>query len=159
MLLSLSSPVLPACGSFHLTCHHSIPFTSSLGLQLHHHLLKKSSLTSSLREGPPPVFPKGFVLPPGSIFHISWWRSVYYRLWEGHLDLSLTHYSNKHFILVLLPPWHPTNVCWINNGMNDWENINQWKLDVQILNISIKQVKQKIIRLWQVLSRKTWRNE
>lgn len=34
--------------------------------------------------------------------------------------------KHKCLILCLSPPWQPTNVCGINDGINDQKYINQW---------------------------------
>lgn len=79
MLGSPSSLGLPTCRSLgwstlpYITGHHSTSFTKlitiySVGLQLPPQLLKKSSLTESLGEGPPSVFPKCPSYPKEALF-------------------------------------------------------------------------------------------
>lgn len=135
----LSSPGLPTCGFlswwyrlfFHITSHHSIPFTRlitlySLGLQRHPYLLKKPSWLQVWERDLPLFSQSASSYPWAALFTLlgDCLFTVGSEKLTGFVSNSL--FKHKHLILCVSPPWHPTNVYWIKDGMNDQQYINQW---------------------------------
>lgn len=153
---------LSAGALFLITGHHSTPFTKlipsySLGLQLHPQFLKNASLTASLRDGPTFVFSKCLILPLESTFHTSWWRPMYYRLCEGRRGLSLTHCSNTSPSYCAVTSLAP-NECSLNKGWNERPRMHSLVDPGSKCQHKYKVNTTKMIRLWHILSGKTWRN-